>query len=494
MKLIFGLIFIFLFASGTAYSVLPSSFDLRDVNGTNKMTSVKSQSGGTCWTFGTMGAMESNLKVTGNWADGGETGEPDLAEYHLDWWNGFNQHNNDDTDPPTGGGLEVHMGGDYRVAAAYMTRGEGAVRDSDGQSYSTPPERSSNTYHYYYPKHIEWFSDDNSLYNIDTIKNVVMEKGAIGTCMCWDWSFWDSANGTHYQPPSDANEPNHAIVIAGWDDSQVTQAPTNGAWLCKNSWGSTWNGDGYFWISYYDKHCGKHPEMGAVSFKNVERQFYNNIYNHDYHGWRDTFSSNTALNVFYTRATESLEAVSFYTVSNEVEYTIKIFDSYANGILSGEVLSQTGAFEHAGFHTVDLNEEIPMISGGQFCVFLELSHGGQAFDRTSEIPLLLFEEKPGPEINFEKYLVTLGKSQAQGIVVESSANGGESFYWNGMKWIDFTNINSTANFCMKGLTVPVPEPRIVFSVQYSVFGLFLILQICSGRLKASGQIKSTLGK
>jgi len=421
--------------------LIADTYDLRNVNGNNYVPDVRDQGPyGTCWTFGAFASMEGNMMMTDAWTAAGETGEPNLAERHLDWWNGFNVHNNDDTDPPTGGGLDVHMGGDYRVTTAYLTRAEGAVREIDApySGNATAPDRWQAGYHYFYPRDVQWYKLADDLSNIDVIKQTIIDNGILGTCMAYDGAFISNYN--HYQPPSSTMDPNHAVSIIGWDDDHVTQAPLPGAWLARNSWGPNWGNGGYFWISYYDKHSCRNIEMGAISFQNVEPMLYDNVYYHDYHGWRDTLTVATeAFNAFEATGSQTIQAVSFFTAVDYVDYIVKIYDDFDGTDLSNELVVVSGDYDHAGFHTVDLPTGISITEGDDFYVYLQLSDGGQPYDRTSDVPVLL------------------GASYRT--IVESSANPEESYYKDGDNWLDFYDYNdpsgfqNTGNFCIKALSV-----------------------------------------
>ncbi len=435
---------------------IPASYDLRDVDGNSYVTAIRSQEGGTCWAHAAMASMESNLLMTGNWSSGGDNGEPNLAEYHLDWWNGFNNFSNLDRDPPEGGDLWVHYGGDFLMTAAYLSRGDGAVRDIDSPSKKDPSNLWSPTYHYFRPRQIEWYTIGENLENIDTIKGAIMDHGAIGTCMYASGAFMEQTNFTFYQPPTDHNLPNHAIAIIGWDDNKITQAPMDGAWICKNSWGSDTLLDGYFWISYHDKWACRDPYMGTVSFQDVEFSGFDRAYFHDYHGWRETFEvSDEGFNRFVARRDESLESVSFFTTEDDVDVTMKVFDSFEDGILKGELSAVSTHEDHMGLHTLDLPEIVDLEEGDDFYIYQGVSSGGLAVDMTSQVPLLLDGTRSDPW-------------------VVSRSDADQSFYHEDGIWKDLYGWNETSNLCMKGLVsimhITDPDPGALLGYNGTIAG------------------------
>ncbi len=460
-------------------AALPEKFDLRERGG---VTPIKAQSGGTCWAHGTMAALESNLLMSGMWKGMGLPGYPTLSEYHLDWWNGFNQHKNDDLADATADktGLRVHQGGDYRVSAAYFSRGDGVVlipRGADGAFdtkawYPKAPSRDDATYKRLYVRDVEWFTMGDNLEGIEAIKRRVMTEGAMGTAYCVSKNFI-SKDFVHYQPLDSAAKPNHAVAIVGWDDTKVSadpdkKTPKPGAWLIKNSWGAKRGDGGYYWISYYDKVCCRDAEMGAVSFRNIEPMVYSQVYYHDYHGWRDTLKGiNKAMNAFTATGRQQLRAVSIYTTADRVQYTVKIHRSFENGQLSNEVASRSGSYASAGFHTVNLDEPIWVEAKDKFYVSLEVSNSAQAIDRTSVIPVLLNQPDPKKEEKKDEKKEQPKKGPPKAFeppTVISKAGPGESFYhvdgiWRDLQGHVFPNAawNKTANFCIKALAVNVPD-------------------------------------
>jgi hypothetical protein len=179
--------------------------------------------------------------------------------------------------------------------------------------------------------------------------------------------------------------------------------------------------------------------MGAISFQDVELRTFNQTYYYDYHGWRDELPVTEAFNAFVTNGEEALQSVSFYTADDQVSYDVKVYDRFEDGTLLDERTSVSGTIQYIGYHTVTLPSPVGLNADDDFYLYLKLYSGGQPFDRTSDVPVLL------------------GGSGRT--IVKSVSHAGESYYRSGDSWLDLYDYDftdptweHTANFCIKGYT------------------------------------------
>ncbi len=81
--------------------------------------------------------------------------------------------------------------------------------------------------------------------DVDAIKQQVMISPVATTFTVYD-DFYSYGGGCYEHV--DSLPINHAVLIIGWDDDYCGSG--DGAWLCKNSWGTGFGLDGFFWIKY----------------------------------------------------------------------------------------------------------------------------------------------------------------------------------------------------------------------------------------------------
>ena len=165
----------------------------------------------------------------------------------------------------------------------------------------------------------------------------------------------------------------------------ATRPSSNGAWLCKNSWGTNFGEDGYFWISYEDA-CLNRPDSRVYVYDMAKADNYDNNYQYD--GSPAPFyntlpSGGSIANVFTAKANaqggEELKAVSLAIYDVNVGYSIQIYvnPTDSDDPTSGSPVLATpaqGRLTYGGFHTIELPSGIPLSQGTTYSVVATLSH------------------------------------------------------------------------------------------------------------------------
>lgn len=215
---------------------LPSSWDWRTQG---IVPPIRDQGGcGSCWAFGTVGAMESALKKSGGPLT--NLSEQYLISCNTDGWS-------------CNGGWDSHEY-NYNVLGKKQTKA-GAVLESD-KRYSASNGTCNVALNHPYKLsgwgYVGGFNSNTYWYSIPTyaqIKNAIYTYGPITAGVCVGNAFASYTGGLFTTNEKEtcnygfAYAPNHLIVLVGWNDA-------NQSLILRNSWNTSWGNSGYMNIKY----------------------------------------------------------------------------------------------------------------------------------------------------------------------------------------------------------------------------------------------------
>jgi C1A family cysteine protease/PKD repeat protein len=326
----------------------PSIFNL---NTEGFVTSVKSQGGaGHCWSFAAIGAVESRNLILG-------LGVYDLSEHNMATCHGFGWDE----------------GGNQSMATAYFSRLSGPILESeDIYSDSDFSCSATDVTPQFYMTESRFLPQD-----AETIKYYLMNYGAIAVSFYSDDQYFNENDNTYYYKDIFSPESsNHGVLLVGWDDTKTTAGGT-GAWIIKNSWGSLWGDNGFFYMSYNDTHAIESPTIYPTrkETNNIDTLLMidrlGEISSYGFHDQKDY-----ALIKYNVPEEHNFNQISTYVGASNSIIDIEVFQTKIDNLLTDTLAKRYNIYaDYPGYHTFD----IPFKVTGNFYIKITYYTPGDDF-------------------------------------------------------------------------------------------------------------------
>lgn len=369
---------------GTSFRFL-SRYDLRQQG---IYLQVREQRYGDCWAFATMDMLQIGALLQGI------PGAEDLSERHLVYYTYHSVYGNrgQQTGEGTGfmdsGNAEKCFvyGGKYDYAVRTLGAYVGAVQEKAypyAQTREALPDSVSAAYEGAVLRlkgaYIINADDRNA------IKDKILEYGSVGITYCSSLDYYNYHTAAQYCPVSARAD--HAVVIIGWDDSysrdNFKEKPSgDGAWLVKNSWGTVFGIEGYFWLSYEDASIAGSAYALEVTGPDTYEHIYqcdNTLLDGQITGEDSLWVANSFVLGEGGAFWEKPEAVSVMVPVGNLEYSLQIYQENgesSNGNPEKGIplldVPAVGRLVTPGLHTIELEEEIQLPPSSRVYIVLQL--------------------------------------------------------------------------------------------------------------------------
>lgn len=356
-----------------AGETLPAKYDMR-VDDPDLLTSVDDQGvDGLCWAYANRAVIETSLKKDGLMA----TGSPKISVKHL-----LNSTFNQTT---WSGSLDTMLnnGASSMFVLNGLSRKYGPTLETAFPSTDIRTNKMTSLTDI--SKYDSLLKDMFVVNRTDkaAVKNAIVEHGALSLAVR-SVAYGSYATNKNLYCPNNAN-PNedHNITIIGWDDDYsknnfVSQGtPTNnGAWIIRNSWGTGIGESGYQYISYEDTAIDDIAFGFDFEAKNNTNDA-DNMYFYDDCGYIQAMDLQAQKNVnisnvYTSTKNEVLKQVSIY-VEHAGNYDVKIYKGVGSNPETGTLAkSQSGTFDKAGFHKINLTSTVDLLAGEKFSIVFTL--------------------------------------------------------------------------------------------------------------------------